>query len=281
MSLSPKEFQLIRDYVRKECALEIGDDKHYLIESRLTPIMRDIGATGYEEFYRKIHEDHSHKLRDRIIDAITTHETLWFRDSAPWRVMEEVILPNFAEQINKREKLRIRIWSAACSTGQEPYSLAMLIDHNISLGKLRGLRPEHIEIVASDVSPTAVETAEKGHYRELEINRGLKEPYKSKYFRKDGTGYLIDDKIRRRVKYRVFNLQDNFLSLGRMDLILCRNVLIYFSDDFKSQLMRRFAMTLNPGGYFLLGSTESGLGHSHTFEMKDHNHAIYYQLKSF
>lgn len=281
MSLSKQDFDLLRGYIEKLCGLVIGDDKQYLVESRLTPLMREFEATSYRDFYDKALRDSTHRIRDRIIDAITTHETLWFRDLAPWRIIEEVILPDFAEQIRKGAKHRIKVWSAASSTGQEAYSLAMLIDHLISLGKFSGLRPEHFEILGTDISKGAVEFADAGVYSQLEVNRGLPPEYLRKYFTANGNKYTIDPKIRRRVKFRVHNLQDDFLAFGRMDVIFCRNVLIYFSDEFKSQLMRRFAMLLNPGSYFLLGSTESGLGHGHTFEMKEHKNAIYYQLKQF
>lgn len=281
MQLAQQDFEILRDYIRDVCALEIGEDKKYLIESRLSPIMRDIQATDYQDFYRKLKGDFSGKLRNRFVDAITTHETLWFRDRSPWRIMEEVVLPDFAEQLRSRKRGSIKIWSAACSTGQEAYSLTMMIDHNIQTGALKGVRPSQFEILGTDISQGSVDTAIAGRYNQLEMARGLPPEYARKYFTADGTQSVLNEDIRRRVKFRVFNLKDNLLPLGRMDLILCRNVLIYFSEDFKSQLMRRFAMMLNPGAYFLLGSTESGLGHTNTFEMKEHNNAIYYQLKKF
>ncbi len=279
MSLSKQDFELFRAYVNKLSGLVINEDKQYLIESRLAPIMREIKAHGYQDFYQKIQADKTLTLQNRVVDAITTHETLWFRDGGPWRVFEEVILPNFAEQMRKGHNQRFKVWSAASSTGQEAYSLAMLIDNNICQGKLPGLRPEHFEILGTDISSGAIETAIAGRYNQLEMNRGLALEYKTKYFSQVGNICEIEEKMRRRVKFRTLNLQDDFLSLGRMDVILCRNVLIYFSEEFKNQLMRRFAMLMNPGSYFLLGSTESGLGHSHTFDMREHKSSIYYQLK--
>lgn len=281
MILSEREFEVLCNYIRKECAVEINHDKQYLIESRLSPIIRDYGASSYDDFYRKIQSDHTGQLRNRIVDAITTHETLWFRDASLWRMIEECILPQLAEQLSTGKAQRIKIWSAACSTGQEPYSLAMLIDHQIATGKLRGVRADQFEILGTDISPGSVEVAKNARYNNLEMNRGLTPEYTQKYFRQDAQHHVLNDRIRERVRYRVFNLQDNFLCLGRMDLILCRNVLIYFSEAFKDQLMRRFAMLMNPGAFFLLGSTESGLGHAHTFQMKEHKNAIYYQLKQF
>ena len=280
-TISQQDFDMLRDYIRKECALEISDDKKYLIETRLGHLLEETGIKDFNEFCLKAKRDFTYGLRDRIVDAITTHETLWFRDKTIWSVIEKVILPNFAQQLVDGPAVRIRIWSAACSTGQETYSLAMLIDDWIAKNPQSGIKPEHFEILGTDVSPSAIKAAKKGQFSELEMSRGLDSAYIDKYFVKEGPNYLIDEKIKNRVAHRVFNLQDNFMGMRRMDLVLCRNVMIYFSQEFKDQLMRRLAVNMNPGAYFILGATESGYGHSHTFEMKNYENTIYYQLRTF
>ena len=279
MQLLEQDFETIRKYIFDTCALEITKNKQYLIESRLSPIMHEIGCTSYSDFFKKLQSNHSPELKNKFIDAITTHETLWFRDSAPWKILEEVVLPKFADDLKSRKKSKIRIWSAACSTGQELYSLTMLIDKLITSGKLSGIRPEQFELLGTDISKPSVDKAIAGKFNSLEMKRGLPATFAQKYFTPEGRYSVINDNIKKRVSFRPFNLKDNFLSIGRMDLILCRNVLIYFSDEFKNQLIRRFAMNMNPGAFFILGSTESGLGHTHTFDIKNHNSAIYYQLK--
>lgn len=268
----------MRDYIRKECALEISDDKKYLVESRLMPLMRDCNAKSYDDFYRKIHQDHG--LRDKIVHAITTHETLWFRDKSPWRLLEDIILPDLAEQIRTQKKSKIRIWCAACSTGQEPFSIVMLIDQLIQRGILKGTKRNDFEILGTDVSGSAIETARDGIYSELEMKRGMPDNYKQKYFTQlDHGKFQISNAIRNQVKFRVFNLQDNFTGLGNMDLILCRNVLIYFSQEFKKDLMKRLAKLMHENAFLILGSTESGLGHADLFMLKEHHNAIYYKKR--
>ena len=280
-TISQHDFDMLRDYIRSECALEISNDKKYLIETRLGHLLDEAGCKDFYDFYLKAKSDFTHGLRDRIVDAITTHETLWFRDKGIWNLIEKSILPAFVQNIKDGMTAQIKIWSTACSTGQETYSLAMLIDDWIIRNPKCGIMPEHFEILGTDVSPSAIEAARKGVYSEIEMSRGLDSAYTNKYFNKNESGYLIDEKLRNRVRHRVFNLQDNFMSMNRMDLVLCRNVMIYFSQEFKDQLMRRLAVNMNPGAYFLLGATESGYGHSHTFEMKNFESTIYYQLRSF
>lgn len=280
-TISQADFDLLRSYIHKECALEISEQKKYLISSRLTPILTEIGAKSWQELHDFAKKDFTNKIRDRIVDAITTHETLWFRDDSLWRAMREKIMPDLMDQLKSGKKRRIRIWSAASSTGQEPYSLAMLIDSMCSIGTYQSVDPSRFEIIASDVSTAAIETAKKATYSKLEIQRGLDDNYIRKYFTQTGDAYQLNPTIANKVRYRTFNLQDNFISLGRFDMILCRNVLIYFSQEFKRLLLRRMAMILEPGGLLILGSAESGLGHSESFEMREHKNSIYYQLKEF
>lgn len=277
MAINQQEFERLRDYIKKNCALEVKEDKTYLIESRLSQLVIESGAKSFHDFYLLAQQPQNHSLRDKIIDAITTHETFWFRDDKPWVFFREKLIPDFVSEIRSGKKSKIRIWSAACSTGQEPYSLAMLID------EIAGpqIAARNFEIVGTDVSPNTIFNATVGRYNQIEMSRGLTpaSSYVKKYFTSSGSVSVINEDIRKRVHFKRYNLQDSFASLGKFDLILCRNVIIYFSDTFKKELMERFRHALVPGGFFMLGASESMLGYSEAFHVKEHKGAIYYQVK--
>lgn len=279
MGLTPEDFQLLRNFIEKQCGLQVGEEKSYLIESRLSQIMLEAGCEDYRGLYLKASEPASGPLREKIIDAITTHETFWFRDERPWKIFREVVLPEFIEALRSGKKQKIRIWCAACSTGQEPYSLAMLIDQHLTNSGLGSITPSNFEILATDISAGTLMLAKNGRYNQLEMSRGIDNFFKTKYFTQTGSVWTINDFIRSRITYKKFNLQDSLAGLGTFDFILCRNVIIYFSEQFKKDLLHRFAGIMAPKAFFFLGSSESLLGYSNSFDICDHNGAIYYRLK--
>jgi len=280
MNISQEEFDLLRSYIQKHCGILVGDEKSYLIESRLAQLVVESGSTDFKQFYIKAKNDSAGALRDKIIDAMTTNETLWFRDGGPWKLLKEVLLPAFIETLASRKKMRIRIWSAACSTGQEPYSIAMLIEDLLSLPSAKGVRPEQFEIMATDISPSVLFLAISGRYNQIAISRGLDDLHKNKYFEQKGRVWEIKPFLRKRITFKQFNLQHSFSPLGTFDLVLCRNVAIYFSTEFKKDLFSRIAATLRVNkGCLLLGSTESLIGYSEEFDMKDERNVIHYKVK--
>jgi len=279
MPISTEEFNLLRDFIIKHSEIDVKPEKTYLLESRLTRMMVEMGATNFKEFYLNAQKDTSGKLRERIIDAMTTNETFWFRDSKPWSLMKETILPQLIELIRTRAKTRIRIWSAACSTGQEPYSIAMLLDDYISTKRPAGVSMDNFEILATDISPSVLFLANSGRYNQLAMSRGLSEEFKTKYFNTNGKIGEVSPALKKRITFKKFNLQDHPSALGSFEFILCRNVAIYFSDAFKKELFKRIHSVLNPPGYFLLGASESLVGYSSDFDLVEGQGAIFYKKK--
>lgn len=280
MALTPHEFLLLRDYIKSHCGIAIGDHKAYLIESRLTHLRMEAGCPDFGAFYFKVKHDTTGRLRDKIIDVMTTNETLWFRDVTPWFVLRDVILPEFRDLLLTGRRSHIRIWCAACSTGQEPYSLAILIDQLCESPLGQGIRPEQFELVGTDISPSALFVAKSGRYNQIAISRGLDDPLIARYFTPKGHVWELVESLRKRVTFQKFNLLDSFEPIGDFDLILCRNVAIYFADEFKKKLFAKLAATLIPrAGYLLLGSAESIFGYSTAFELMEHRKALYYRVK--
>ncbi|MBF0475279.1 MAG: protein-glutamate O-methyltransferase CheR [Deltaproteobacteria bacterium] len=257
----------------------VGDEKLYLIENNLSQLVVESGCASFRDFYFKAKNDRRSGLRDKIVDAMTNNETLWFRDGVPWVVFEEAILPVMAEWLKTKKKPRMRLWSCACSTGQEPYSVAMIIDRFCKSYQGKGVDKTQFEIIGTDISPTVLFKAISGRYDSLAVSRGLTPEIKQKYFTEDGQSWILNEDIRRMVTFKQFNLQDNFISLGKFNLVFCRNVAIYFSTEFKKQLFAKIANTLKPDGFFMVGSSESLRGYSEDFVSKDHKRGIYYQAK--
>ena len=181
--------------------------------------------------------------------AMTTNETFWFRDPKHFDVLMDNLLP----ELSQRKMGSVRIWSAACSSGQEPYSISLLVQQARQSGKLKS----DVEILGTDISQGMLETAKRGTYSEIELGRGISPALKTNYFQNVRDGWQLKDDIRRRVSFKYFNLQDRYQPLGKFDVIFCRNVLIYFSDSLKTEILQRMADVLVPGGYLFLSSTEA------------------------
>lgn len=279
-AMSPSEFALFQQWVDRHCSLALGEDKKYLLETRLARILAENHCDTFMELYRKIGNDTNPALRDRIVDAVTTHETLWFRDEAPWEAMRMHVLPHLAKLARARTE-PIRIWSAACSTGQEPYSLAMVIDDFCRNTRTTPIGPERFEILASDVSAPALVLAMAGRYDAISMRRGFVnnfESYRQNYFTTSGTISTIAPEIRARVKFKRHSLQDSFAELGHFDLILMRYVTIYFSTDFKQKLWPRICASLRPSGWLLLGAAETLLEPGTGLTLERLERAYYYRM---
>lgn len=271
------EFKLLRDFIERECGIVLGEEKAYLIETRLAGLMVETGCADYGAFYRMAMSNTPGDLRDKIIDAMTTNETLWFRDGHPFTIFREKLLPKLAEELLTNRRFRIRIWCAASSTGQEPYSLAMEVLEFCE--RTPGLRPEQFEILATDISPSALFLAKTGRYDAAAIARGLPLDKRDKYFTAQGPVWAVKDEVKRLVTFRKFNLQDSLASLGRMDIVFCRYVTIYFADDFKERIYREIANLLGPDGFLIISAVENLLGLSDRFTPLSHAGGTYYQCK--
>lgn len=255
-TITTREFDRIREFLQRETSISLTDDKAYLVETRLSEIMKGHGLPDFGALLFALQANQPRGLRDLVIDAMTTNETLWFRDGAPFDAFREHLLPAWAGEIAAGKRQKIRIWSAACSTGQEPYSLAMVY-HEVAR-RLPALRPEHLDILATDLSDSVLATAKAGIYGGMAIQRGLPPEYLDRWFTPAGDGrHEVRREIRDRVVFRKFNLRDSFIMMGSFDIILTRYVLIYFQDDFKREVLRKAHGALDKGGVLFLGSSES------------------------
>lgn len=269
--LTPDEYQAFRAFLEDACGIVLGDNKHYLVVSRLNRLLGEEGIETLGELVQRLKGARRDGLRERIIEAMTTNETYWFRDGYPFEVLKSRILPELAET-----RAPVRIWSAACSSGQEPYSIS------IAVQEFLGARPGvlgAVEVVATDISPGILKTARDARYDAMAVGRGLSEERKRRFFIDRGEQWEVRPEIRGRVRFTSANLLQSYSLLGRFDVIFCRNVLIYFSSDSKRDIIGRMARALNPGGYLFLGSSESITQYSDQFELVRCNPGVVYRLK--
>ncbi len=279
LCLSQEEFELLREFIKSECGIAVGNEKSYLIETRLSRLVQEAGCESFGEFHDKARKDPRSGLRDKIVDAMTTNETLWFRDDGPWTILRKALLPLWCKKLQEGSARRIRIWSAAASTGQEPYSMLLTILEFIREQASPGVKAEAFEIVATDISPSALFVATAARYAPMAIKRGLDSDLRDRYFEKKGSVWCLPDEIKKQVKFHQFNLMDSYDRFGSFDLILCRNVLIYFSNDLKQQIYGKIAKSLPQGGCLVLGSAESMQPAFKGFATQRWDSFLYYQLQ--
>jgi chemotaxis protein methyltransferase CheR len=256
--MTGNDFKYIADLLKRRSGLIITQDKIYLLETRLSAIMREHSLAGLPALIEALRQPGAEALRDRVVDAMTTNETSFFRDSHPFDTLRKTVLPGLIE--SRAASRSLRIWSAACSTGQEPYSLAMTIRDHFPI--LAGWR---VEIVATDISPRVLQRARSGVYSTFEVQRGLPIQMLIRHFDQVGNDWHIKDELKRNISFRSANLLENFSSLGMFDVVLCRNVLIYFDQDTKNRILRAIAGNMAADGALLLGGAESVFGICNAF----------------
>ncbi|MCK1545634.1 protein-glutamate O-methyltransferase CheR [Bradyrhizobium sp. 147] len=255
--MTPTEYEYLRKFLKDNSGLDLSADKQYLIESRLLPLARKAGFSGIAELVQKLQAG-SRPLITDVVEAMTTNETFFFRDKVPFDHFRDTIMP---EVIKARAGRRsVRIWCAAGSTGQEPYSLAMCLKEMGAA--LTGWR---IEIIATDLSQEVLEKAKAGVYSQFEVQRGLPIQMLVKYFKQTGETWQINPELRAMIQHRQLNLLHDFAQLGTFDVIFCRNVLIYFDQDTKINVFNRLARQIEPDGFLVLGAAETVVGLTDTF----------------
>lgn len=272
--ISQEDYRAFKEFLQESSGILLGENKQYLVKSRLRRIMAENRFSTLGELVEQLRRNPRGSLPETVIDAMTTNETLWFRDTHPFRILEEQLLPEMA-QVSGNQPLRI--WSAACSTGQEPYSIAMVVDEyrRRNPGKLR--RP--VEIVATDVSKPVIQAARQGEYELLALGRGLSADRQKKYFEQKSSGsWQVRKEIRDMVSFREHNLLERF-NLGQFDIVFCRNVLIYFSSDLKQDILIRIHGVLRKGGYLILGASESLNSLNQYYEMVQCRPGIIYRAR--
>jgi chemotaxis protein methyltransferase CheR len=276
--ITADDLKIISKYILDISGIELDESKAYLIETRLGGLVKEYQCSSYGELCSRAKIDSSKTLENRIIDAISTKETLFFRDTSPFEVLQHKILPDLIDRRSEKSSgllpIPIRIWSTACSTGQEVYSIAIVLRE-----LLPDLKKYNIKLTGTDISDAAIAQASYGRYNKFEIERGLSKKILQKYFSPNGGNWKICDEIRTMVSFGKRNIIQPFIGMGKLDIIFCRNVAIYFKLEERIKLFEKIAHVLEPDGYLIIGSTESLTGISPTFESKRYLRTIYYQLK--
>lgn len=274
MSVSGENFKFIQEFARDAAALVIEPGKEYLVESRLTPIARQAGFETLDAFIQQLRTNPKATLfHEQVIDAMTTNETSFFRDFYPFEVLRQLILPKLIEQRAGLRKLAI--WSAASSTGQEPYTIAMLL-----LEHFPQIRDWNVSILATDLSPTVLHQAREGLYSQLEVNRGLPAAFLLKYFTKNGAKWAIKNEVKKLIEFRQMNLVKPWPILPTFDVIFIRNVMIYFDLGTKTTILKRIRQCLQPQGSLFLGTAETTMNIDPEWVPTTHGYATIYTQRS-
>jgi len=261
------DYEFLRKLLRDKSGLDLSADKQYLIESRLLPLARKAGLATIGDLVQKL-KDGSSALISQVVEAMTTNETFFFRDKVPFDHFREAIMPELLRARSNRKS--IRIWCAAGSTGQEPYSLAMCLKEMSAA--LSGWR---VEIIATDLSQEVLEKSKSGLYSQFEVQRGLPIQFLVKYFKQTGELWQINPEIRAMVQHRQLNLLHDFSQLGTFDVIFCRNVLIYFDQETKINIFGRLAKAMEPDGFLVLGAAETVVGLTDVFKPLAERRGLY------
>jgi len=265
--VTPPDYEYLRKLLKDRSGLDLSADKQYLIESRLLPLSRKSGLAGIGELVQKM-KGGSADITTQVVEAMTTNETFFFRDKVPFDHFRDSIMPEILQARTSRKTLRI--WCAAGSTGQEPYSLAMCLKEMGAA--LSGWR---VEILATDLSQEVLEKSRAGIYSQFEVQRGLPIQMLVKYFKQTGELWQINADIRAMVQHRQLNLLHDFSQLGVFDVIFCRNVLIYFDQDTKINILSRLAKTTEPDGFLVLGAAETVVGLTDVFKPYPERRGLY------
>ena len=267
-----EHYEEFRAFLEKACGIVLGDNKQYLVTSRLASLLIEYQISDLRDLVRRMQQATQRGLREAVIDAMTTNETLWFRDTHPFNIFRTKLLP----ELQRTSTAPIRIWSAACSSGQEPYSISIAIEEYraANMGVLR----QPVEIVATDLSRSMLEACKAAEYDQLSLQRGLSSERLKRYFEPTtGDRWRVKREVSQRVRFQSLNLMDSYLTLGKFDIVFCRNVLIYFSGERKADILKRIHGTLRPGGHLILGASEGPTDASQYYQMIQCSPGIIYK----
>ncbi|MDY6941652.1 MAG: protein-glutamate O-methyltransferase CheR [Pseudomonadota bacterium] len=272
--LSQNAYDRFRVLLEGLCGIVLGGDKQYLVTTRLTPLLNEFGFSTIDDLLNYIHRDPRPATLHRVVEAMTTKETSWFRDRSPFELLQRHVLPIVA----KSQPRRLKVWSAACSYGQETHSI------NIAVEEFLRLNPKQLPeptILGTDISAEAIKSARRGVYTERDLDRGLSPERRKLFFDQVDDGWAVNRQLARRVSFVRHNLLDDYASFGHFQIILCRNVLIYFSPETKADILERLAGALVPGGFLLLGASEHpGFGSKYFEQITFAGTGVAYRRKS-
>jgi len=268
--ISSDNYAWLQQHIYRASGIVLDDNKHYLLESRLLPIVRRQELRNLNDLCILLRAEASGPLTRAVRDAMTTNETLFFRDVIPFKAMEQELIPEILAA--RRAFPRLRFWSAATSSGQEAYSLAMMLLDS-------GLDPVSFDILATDISGRMLEQGASARYSQIEVSRGLPAQHLVKYFGRVGDDWQIREELRRMIRFQYFDLRDSVAPLGQFDFIFCRNVLIYFDTETKRGILNRLKDALTPEGFLLLGAAETTLNLSESFDRRIVGGACFYRKR--
>ncbi|MEZ5403637.1 MAG: protein-glutamate O-methyltransferase CheR [Bryobacteraceae bacterium] len=268
-SIDAQDYKYLQDYVYRESGIVLDADKQYLLEARLLPIVRREGLGTIADLCGLLRGIQGQKLRRDVVEAMTTNETLFFREPAQYEALRTTIIPKLVE--TRGATRRLNFWSAAASSGQEAYSLAIMVLE-------MGLRDWNIQILGTDLNEKVLERARDGRYLQIEVNRGLPIAHLLKYFHRQGLDWQIRDEVRRMVHWQRFDLRQSMMHKGPFDVVFCRNVLIYFDTETKKKILSNIRAALGKGGYLLLGGAETALHLDGQFQRIEVGGAVLYQV---
>jgi len=267
--LTEQNYQFLKEHLYRESGLVLENGKNYLLESRLIPIVKRQKMSTLNDLCAALQRNPKNGLHREVVEAMTTNETMFFRDTTLWRELKTTILPELIEL--RKQTRRLRFWSAASSSGQEAHSLAMALIE-------MGLGGWDVQILGTDLSQPVVERARSGQYSQLEVNRGVPAPYLVKYFTRNGLQWEVKDEVKRWVRFEQLDLRQKLTAYGSFDIVFCRNVLIYFDVPTKQRILKEIRGTLFRGGYLVLGSAETVLNLDNSFERRSLTRASFYRV---
>jgi chemotaxis protein methyltransferase CheR len=267
VEIRAENYRFLQDHVYSQSGIVLEGDKSYLFESRLAPIVRQLGLGSINDLCALLQATRGVEVGRQVVEAMTTNETYFFRDPAHYEAIRTVLLPKLKEE--RRDTKRLRFWSAAASTGQEAYSLGMLLLEN-------GLSDWNVQILGTDFSSQVVERARSGKFQQIEVNRGLPASLLVKYFRRSGMDWQLSEPVRRMVRFEPIDLRKSMRALGPFDLVFCRNVMIYFDAETKKNILKELHGTLFRGGWLLLGGAETAFGVEEWFDRQAVGNATVY-----
>jgi len=263
-------YRFLQEHIYSQAGIVFEGDKHYLFETRLSPIVRQLGLGSINDLCAVLKAGREVEVNRRVVEAMTTNETYFFRDPAQYDSIRSVLLPRLREE--RRDTRRMRFWSAASSTGQEAYSLAMILLEE-------GFANWNLQILGTDFASKVVERAKAGKYQQIEVNRGLPASLLVKYFRRIGMEWQLNEDVRRLAQFELIDLRKSMRALGPFDLVFCRNVMIYFDAATKDQILQELHATLFRGGWLLLGGAETAIGVDKWFDRQAIGAAAVYVAK--
>ena len=269
--MTANDYKVIQHFLSHSCGIVLSENKQYLVKNRLTKLLTKFELDSFTKLASLLQTNSSAAtpVKAAVVDAMTTNETFWFRDDSQFLILKNTVLP----EIIARKSGTIKIWSAACSSGQEPFTISMCVeDVNKQTNNNR-----NVQIIGTDISETVLQEAKKAIYSDLALSRGLDIQTRNRFFTKTHNGYQINTSIKNRVRFQPFNLLKSFSVLGRFDIIFCRNVLIYFSEEVKRDILSRMAASLDTGGYLFLSSTESMPANIKDFEAIRQGRVCYFR----